>query len=248
MDPNSHVINRENNEEEEVQDDDVDLILSRPSEQPKRYFLECALVLLFFGNNLISTLLTNQMLKQACLQFNYNTSVCDNLNQNESDSTSKEIEKEVQPYIANINMVTSIIHTVIPAILSLFLGPFSDTYGRKPILNSTFMGYALTLIAFASVCFYSEYIQPISPWIYALCYIPETLFGGWPSLLTATLCYVTDTTEETKRPFRLLIIELIIFIGVLLGNLLCSIILSATNAFMLMNQSTHRNKHIYMKN
>lgn len=219
--------NENDDEDDQIQDQGHQQQQSQ-HDKPKNFFLELALILLFFGNNLPATLLTNQILKQTCIQFGYNSSVCDVISQN--GNSTKEIEKELQPYVANIQLTISLVHTIIPAILSLFLGPWSDIYGRKKILNSTFMGYAITLSLFACVCYYSEFIHPLSPWYYAMCYIFASVMGGWPSLLTATLCYITDTTEESKRAYRLTLIEMIIFIGVLFGSLSCSIILSIADA------------------
>lgn len=191
------------------------------------YFLELGLLLLFIGNNLVQTLLQNQIIKQTCTHLGYNQSICDIINLNEN--STKDIEEKIQPYVANIDMVTTLFHTITPAILSLFLGNWSDLYGRKKVLCSTFLGYTLTLSLFAAVCFYSEYIQALSPWIYVFCYIPATLSGGWPSLLTAALCYITDTVHLSARSKRLTIIELIIFLGVLIGTFFCSSLLSLTD-------------------
>lgn len=196
--------------------------------KPGGYFLELALLFLFIGNNLIQTLLQNQMIKQTCLQLGYNYSICNVINQNKNDT--KPIEEQIQPYIANIDMILNIFKTTVPAILSLFLGNWSDLYGRKNILFSTFLGYTLTISSFAVVCYISDFITPLPAWVYIICYIPATISGGWPSLLTASLCYITDICEQSQRAKRLTIIELIIFLGVLIGTFSCASILAVTDA------------------
>lgn len=121
---------------EECHEEDVQ-ILSQ-NQKPTRYFLEAALVLLFLGLYLPSVLLQNQILKQTCIQFGYNSTICDEICQNKNET--KHIEEKLQPYVAQLQMTINLIQTIIPAILSLFLGPWSDTFGRKKILISTSTG------------------------------------------------------------------------------------------------------------
>lgn len=206
-------------EEEEVQE--------RP-ERSKGYFLELGLLFLFTGNNMVQTLLQNQLIKMTCFSMGYNHSICDIINQN--NNSTKDVEEKIQPYVANINLLISLLHTILPAILSLFLGNWSDKYGRRKVLCSTFIGYFITLTLFAVVCYYSEYIHPLPPWAYVICYAPAIFSGGWPSLLTAALCYITDTCDQSSRSKHLTIIELIIFLGVLVGTFSCSYILELTDA------------------
>lgn len=197
--------------------------------KPSPHLLEFALILLQFGNNLPSALIMNEILKQTCFQYGYENSICDILNQNQN--TTKEIEKEVQPYAANIRMTVGLFHSSVPAVLSLFLGPWSDTFGRKTSLNLSILGYALTFSSFAVVSYVTEYINPLSPWIYALCYIPAVVFGDWPSFLAATLCYIADTCDGSRRSYHLVLIEMIIVLGGVLGSLSCSAILAVSNSF-----------------
>lgn len=52
----------------------------------------------------------------------------------------QEIEILVQPHAAKIMMAQTIIEGVIPAIVSLFIGPWSDKFGRKPVIITTLCG------------------------------------------------------------------------------------------------------------
>lgn len=52
----------------------------------------------------------------------------------------KLIETQVQPYVARILMARSLLESIIPAIVSLFIGPWSDKFGRRPIVLTTFTG------------------------------------------------------------------------------------------------------------
>jgi len=52
----------------------------------------------------------------------------------------QKIEGQVQEYASTITMISSMLESTVPAIVSLFLGPWSDKFGRRPILLSTFTG------------------------------------------------------------------------------------------------------------
>lgn len=191
----------------------------------RKFKLEPALVVIFFGMNLSSSIIANQLLRNTCLTFGYNATDCDNLGGNKT----KAIEDKIQPHVAEIIMTMTLLNSIIPAILSLFLGPWTDRFGRKKVICSTFIGYSLTYGLLTVVSFLSEQLPMIDPWIYVLPSIPAILSGGWPSMIVAVLCYITDLTDESKRSTRLTIIELLIFVGVLFGTASSSYILNLTS-------------------
>lgn len=53
---------------------------------------------------------------------------------------SKPIEEELEEYASKIFMCRAILESIIPAFISFLIGPWSDKFGRKPILLSTFFG------------------------------------------------------------------------------------------------------------
>jgi MFS transporter, PCFT/HCP family, solute carrier family 46 (folate transporter), member 1 len=191
------------------------------------YFFELAICFLIYGRTLISTLLQNQLLKQTCFQHGYNETICNELSANKNET--KEIEKNLQSDVAEIKMVIELIY-IIPTVFALFLGPWSDIYGRRKILISTFIGLTSTLILYAIICYISEFIAPNSPWLYVYGCIPEVLSGGWSSMFVVSLCYITDTTEESRRAYRITFFELFLMVAILLSTLTCNTILTLTDA------------------
>jgi PCFT/HCP family folate transporter-like MFS transporter 1/3 len=113
------------------------------------------------------------------------------------------------------------VESIIPAILNLVLGPFSNRFGRKLILNSTSIG--LTLY-FAAVCLWRILSNhyPISPWFYGLSILFYAFSGGFYPMLAAMLSYTTDCSTEENRSSRITIVELMITLGVLLGTFISS--------------------------
>lgn len=49
-------------------------------------------------------------------------------------------EKIVQPYVANLGMYKLIMESIVPTVTSFFIGPWSDTYGRRPIMIFPLLG------------------------------------------------------------------------------------------------------------
>jgi MFS family permease len=165
----------------------------------KKWTLEPAMFLLFFGWWLSHSILPNQILRQTCLYtFGYDQSVCTHL---DDKNTTHSVEEEIQPYVANILMTTQILNSIVPTVLCLFLGPWSDKYGRKKVINCIFAGTMTSIIWMAAVSYTSESFA-ISPWNYLFAQLPYMMFGGLPTIIITILCYLTDQTNETNRSIR----------------------------------------------
>lgn len=163
-------------EKDEEEMSDVKIIKNnRRREVRFNYGLEPALFAIYFAFNLTSAVLQNQLLKQTCLSLNYNLTTCENLN---ADNETKEIEEEIQPHVATINMTILIFNSVIPAILSLILGSFSDIYGRRKILMMSFSGYTCTIALITLFSYVNENVKNISPWWYLVAEMPMSFAGG----------------------------------------------------------------------
>lgn len=193
----------------------------------KKWTLEPALFLLFFGWILSNAVMTNQMLKQTCLYtFGYDEDTCMNL---DDKNRTNNVESEIQPYVASILTTTTVFSSIITTVISLSLGPWSDTNGRKRVINLIFLGFATTLGWMTIVSNSSDHIATNSPWNYFFAQIPMMLSGGIPMVITIVLCYVHDQTTQENRSKRLTIFEIIIFIGVFIGTVSRGHILNATS-------------------
>lgn len=53
------------------------------------------------------------------------------------------MEEEIQPYVAKIQLVTTLFQILISTVVCLILGPWSDVNGRKPVLLGLFLGIIL---------------------------------------------------------------------------------------------------------
>ncbi|XP_053687663.1 tetracycline resistance protein, class D [Sabethes cyaneus] len=196
-----------------------------------RYFiLEPAILLLFYAWNVSSAVFTNQIVYQSCtVTLGIAEEECALLGTENETEATQELEKMVQPYTTNILMAKSLIESIIPALCSMFIGPWSDKYGRKPVLLATFTGSLFSYSLLALICFLSgRYV--VDPWYYILAFIPAALSGGNCALITGVFCYITDVTNEQNRAVKMGVLEAALFGGLLLGTLSSSFILRWSNS------------------
>ena len=88
------------------------------------------------------------MIEKVCFaNLNLDPTICSNL------TNFKENEKEVEKVVASINMYHHILTAIPAVIVSLFLGPWSDKNGRKPLIIFPQIG---------TIHLYHKYIPDIS--------------------------------------------------------------------------------------
>ena len=86
-------------------------------------------------------------LKKACLvNLNYTSEICNNIH------NYTAIQKETQRFVSDIQAYNGMLQSAPAIIFTLFAGPLSDTYGRKPIIISSLFGYLLLNIVFLINC------------------------------------------------------------------------------------------------
>lgn len=87
------------------------------------------------------TVFQNQIIFQTCTDvFKFNETECVLLGTQNGTNVTEAIEKLVQPYAARFFMARTIVESLLPALVSLFIGPWSDKFGRKPLIVSTLIG------------------------------------------------------------------------------------------------------------
>uniref|UniRef100_A0A1L8DEH4 Putative transporter add1 major facilitator superfamily n=1 Tax=Nyssomyia neivai TaxID=330878 RepID=A0A1L8DEH4_9DIPT len=192
--------------------------------------VEPVLFLIFFAWNFSGNVLTNLIVSQTCTNLlGFNESDCRQLGTANESEYIQSLEQQVQPYTAKIIMVRSLMEQILPAICSLFLGPWSDKFGRKPLLYASFLGYFTVFLLLVGISFASN-VFTLNPWFYLLAYIPVMFSGGTCALITGTFCYITDVTTEKNRAIRMGIAEGVLFAGLFLGSISSSYVLQWTNA------------------
>ncbi|XP_061938843.1 probable peptidoglycan muropeptide transporter SLC46 isoform X5 [Apis cerana] len=177
----------------------------------KRYALvQPPMMMLIIAQAISSNILTDLIIYRTCsIILNINKTECLLLHENSSSAEALKIEAQVQPKTSLILMTKSIVESIIPALLSLFLGPWSDIYGRKSIILSGYIGISLTYFLLSSMT-----IWDINPWFLLIAYIPYACCGGFCIILLGTVCYLSDISNEQERGWQLAWMEALISITI----------------------------------
>ncbi|KAF7270269.1 hypothetical protein GWI33_016735 [Rhynchophorus ferrugineus] len=190
-----------------------------------KFTVEVPLFLAFFGFLLTDNLNTNLMIFRTCyVSLGLDKANCSLLGI-VSNETTKELEKVVQPKADIILMTKTCIDSVFGALMCLFVGAWSDRFGRKPVIVINLIGQSVmmwVMTVFAA-------LDNASPWYMLICSVPVILTGGGASFLTVLLAYVSDTSSAENRGLRMGIFEATMAAAVLLGNMSSSYLLKATN-------------------
>lgn len=169
--------------------------------RPKRSIVtvEPALLLLVTSFSLSGTIWANQIIYQTCMvSFGFGHDECNLLG---THNASKDIETIVQPYAANILMTRQLIESLVPAVLGLFIGPWSDRFGRRPVIITTLVGFLLSNCVSVFIAWLSAR-RDVNPWLYVVAFMPTALTGGFCAYVTCTFCYISDVTSAQNRAMR----------------------------------------------
>ncbi|XP_073847546.1 probable peptidoglycan muropeptide transporter SLC46 [Musca autumnalis] len=194
------------------------------------FHVEPIVFLLVFSHSLSGTIMRNEIIYQACTAvFEYNVTDCEQLGTKNVTGYLQEIETEVQPYVANLFMIRTLLESIVPAFCGVFIGSWSDHYGRKPLLLISMIGFSGTYIIAAVIRELSNYYV-VNPWYYVLAVVPHSILGGNCVFSVAAFCYISDVTDTKSRPYRMIILEAFLSIGLMVGSLLSSHVYEATSA------------------
>ncbi|KAL1497054.1 hypothetical protein ABEB36_008081 [Hypothenemus hampei] len=187
--------------------------------------VEVPVFLVFFGFTLTLNVTNNFLIYRTCyVLLPYNQSECAKLGFVNNNET-QHLEQLVEPTATYISLVKNIIESTFGSVLCLFIAPWSDKFGRKPILMLGLLGGCIAML----LCTILAALPYLSPWYLLLTSVPVVLSGGAPSFITILNAYLTDTTTKEERALRLGLFDVAMAIALLLGNSSSSYLLIATN-------------------
>lgn len=182
-----------------IQTDD-EVVFQQPSSvnlktKKNSFVLEPAVFLIAIAFSLTGVVFVNEVIFQSCVFIlNQDEDDCRQLGSENATEQIQLLEEMIQPYASKIQMTRTMVESFLPAILSFFIGPWSDKFGRKPVLLSSLFGFFISNVLMTILCFVS-----VNPWVFVIAFIPVALSGGLCALMIAVFSYVSDVTEESKR-------------------------------------------------
>ncbi|XP_057320091.1 tetracycline resistance protein, class D-like [Microplitis mediator] len=174
--------------------------------------MEPIMFLLLLVDGMQSNVFIDMILFQTCRKIKVgNETDCNIIQTNSSSEEARELNKIVQLHASYVIMSKSLMTSILPSFLILFLGPWSDKYGRKPLL---IIGTFVPLCRYTILSILS--IFDSNPWMFLLAFVPSVLLGN--GCLLATICYISDTTVPEKRSWRLACLQTSLRAGLLIGT------------------------------
>ncbi|KAI5642980.1 major facilitator superfamily domain-containing protein [Phthorimaea operculella] len=205
------------------------------SELPgKRYgiTMEVPMFLCIVSISLSSVAISNIIMYRTCVHaLHYDDDVCQPFLSPGKANVSSTVETEVQRYTTFISTVKSVLESIVPAILSLFLGTWSDTHGRKPLVVWSLFGLCLSQMMIVVYSLLGNY----GPWWFILTSIPTSLTGGFTVLFTGAMCYINDISTTADRSLRMTIVQAVVSLGSVIGGVASSYLLKLVgNVYLLL--------------
>ncbi|GFU31645.1 proton-coupled folate transporter [Nephila pilipes] len=161
--------------------------------------LEIVAFLFTFSYVLTRISSTSMILNKVCLaHFDYPPEICANL------ENHTEIKVSVERLSTNYQLGHTLIQTAPAALLSCFVGPWSDHYGRKLPVIIAILGMSVDTLG-SAVCAY--YLDSRVEYYY----IPAAFtgaFGGVVSLLAVVYSYASDLTPVRERTMKYAFLEM----------------------------------------
>ncbi|XP_045126852.1 proton-coupled folate transporter-like [Portunus trituberculatus] len=168
-------------------------------------------------SNMVVLVENLQMDKVCQVNLNYSKEVCDNLTHH------RHVKEAMTKEVSVFAMYNGIIMAVIPLFFILFIGAWSDKYGRKvPLVLST-IGHSLYALGYLVVSMVDAW--PVEYLLFVA--LLDSLGGGTVSFLTAANSYISDVTSEETRTSRVGLANSIWFLGGPIGTLMGTYIYKA---------------------
>lgn len=174
-------------------------LISRIGIQLSKRRLEFFTFLFTFSSVLTRITSTTMILSKVCLvHFEFNSSVCGNL-ENYTDAKTS-----VEKLSANYQLGHTLIQTAPAAVLACFIGPWSDRYGRKFPIIIALIGMIMDSLG-STLCAY--FIETRAEY-----YFIPSLFtgfsGGLVTIMAVIYSYCSDSTNIFERTMKYAFIEM----------------------------------------
>lgn len=198
-----------------------------PQKVNHRFALEPTVLIFYFGMFIAETIVPNEILKLSCYEKLENHTECNLIGFDNDNNNDSEIRDSLQEDAAHVLVLTTIFSKVVPAIVTFFIMPWSDKYGRKTILVLSYFGSALSVLL---MLLNSRGGRFSSSWNYAFAHIPNAFVGASATKSTVIFSYISDISSQAEKSSRLLAAEIVIAIGIFFGSIASGYLVKSTSA------------------
>ena len=151
-----------------------------------------------------SFLLQNLVIDKSCLvNLNISETICSDLDSNKAD------QEDVQKVVTLVSMYCSIATAIPEVLICLFVGPWSDQHGRKPVLIITGLG----LLCQKLILLAMTYFRATRAEWYIATSVKALFFGGTASSMAAIYSYIADISTLRNRTARIAICDVCVMVG-----------------------------------
>ena len=159
-----------------------------------------------------------QILKICQYELDYNSTICDNLGQDEWEDQ----QNEVQVRLNNFHLIGSHIHSPPPIIYALFIGAISDRFGRRPLMLVPLVGSILD-----SVSNMVNYVF-LEEWPLEAFYMSNffSYLGGRSMYYLGIYGFGADASKPEERAHRLARLDGFEALGYFFGTFISPLMLS----------------------
>lgn len=194
-------------------------------------YLGVEVILLCCGFSLMleASVYTNLYIYRTCYAIlGYNKSDCAQLGNTVNDVT-KYLEPRVQPTVNHIQMVQTVTGTLFPMLFNMYVGSWSDKFGRKPFLLLCLIGVMITTFGNILIIHFED----ASPWWFIMTSLPTVVTGGFASLFIVVSAYLVDSSTTKDRAARFSVIDVAFGLASFVGSLVSAPLLYATSYQMM---------------
>ena len=118
-----------------------------------------------------------------------------------------------------MNLVTMFVKGIPPIIFALFIGPWSDKFGRKFLIVFPLIGYVLYDVWFLINVIFFDYFT--ADWL--MLEFMQYWAGGYMCFFLGLYSYASDVSDESTRTVRIAVVDFVFFSGLSIGNSLYDI-------------------------